>query len=126
MNKKVYVNIGLYWLLLFWLFWSASLALDEFRNWQICPTLLGIPACYIIFSAFVALFILHFFKMHKDYFYAVVIVPISIALYGTFFQIFWWIECPKTSGWIPMCFISLALFSSIALLKGIAWKIGNE
>ena len=126
MNKRLFLEVLLYWLLIFWILWSWALVLDEISNGPICPKLLWIPACYIILWAFISLLVLDLSKVCSYVFYAVVAVPISIALYGTVFQIFWGIECPKTDSWIPMCFISLALFSSIALLKVIIWKIWNE
>lgn len=127
MNKKRFIiNILLQGLLIFWVFGSWMLSYDEFRNWPICPTLLGIPACYIILAAFIILLSLHLSKANKYYFYALASVPISIAAYGTFFQIFGWIECPKTDAWTPMCFISLSMFSSITILKYIHSKLINE
>lgn len=111
------LNIALYWLLIFWTFWAWVLSLDELQNWPICPKLLGMPACYIILAAFITLFLLHLLKISKNYFYILISIPIGIALYGTTFQIFGWVECPKTNWGIPMCFISLWMFSSLLCFK---------
>ncbi len=127
MNKiKILINLALISLLIFWIVWTSALVIDEFTHWDICPTLLGIPACYIILWAFTVLLGIHLLKVHKYYFYIIAFFPISIALYGTFFQFFGWIECPKTDWGIPMCFISLGLFSSITFLKYMTTKTGNE
>lgn len=116
MTIKKITRFSIYILFIIWIFGSWSLALDEFSEWHICPTLLNIPACYIIFLCFIVLLVLFIFK--KDiYFYTVAFFPISVALYGTISQIFWNIECPKTESWIPMCFISLWLFGSLCLCK---------
>ena len=127
MNKiKILLNVALISLLIFWIAWTSALVIDEFTQWDICPTLLSIPACYIILWAFITLFVLHLLKINKYYFYAIASIPIAIAAYGTFFQIFGGIECPKTDWGIPMCFISLSLFSSITFLKYVFSKLNND
>lgn len=113
-NISKYIMYGLFTI---GILWSGSLWASEFRQGDICPQISIIPACYIILACFLWLLAIHLFNLPNKYFYILAIFPISIAAYWTFFQIFGWIECPKTSWWIPMCFISLALFSGISLCK---------
>ena len=117
MNKRNIAEIFLIWLLIFWIMWASELVWDQFINWDICPNISFIPACYIIFWTFISLLLLQVLQVNKYCFYWVAAIPIAIAVYWTFFQLFGTIECPKTNSWIPMCFISLALFSSIVILK---------
>lgn len=108
--KKDLFNILTYIFLIVWIIGASSLVYSEFTIWDICPKLLWIPACYIIFLFFLLLLFIHILKLKKRYFYIVISIPLSIALYWTIFQIIWTVECPKTEEWIPLCFISLFLF----------------
>lgn len=113
-----YIKNNFFWILLYifliiWILWSWDLVLRELIIWNICPKLLWIPACIIIFIFFVVLFVLHILKIDKKYFYYVVSIPLGIALYATIFNILWSVECPKTEWGIPMCYISLFLFTGL-------------
>ncbi len=102
--------------------WAGSLVYSEFTGWSICPQILWVPACYIILACFLWLLFIHLKNLPNKYLYILAALPISIALYGTIFQIFGWVECPKTDSQIPMCFISLWLFSGITLCKYLVSK----
>ena len=101
---------------------SGNLVLNEFNQWDICPVLFWVPACYIIFGFFVALFFIHLTKLKSIYFYIVALIPAAIALYASIFQLLWSVECPKTDWGVPMCFISLGLFSGLIICKYMMQK----
>ena len=117
--KKNISHIILYIFFSIGIIWSGSLAWTEFTQKDICPQILNIPACYIIFFFFVILFVLSFLNKLTKVYYALASIPFAIALYATFFQLLWTVECPKTDGWLPMCYISLFLFSGLIVMKYI-------
>ena len=101
---------------------ASSLVYNEFTNGLICPKLIGIPACYIIMLCFLIPFISHLFNLHKLYYYIGTGLAFSIALYGSVMQLLRVVECPKTNRGLPMCFISLSIFTGLIILKLISLK----
>jgi hypothetical protein len=104
---------------------SGSLCLNHMRvTGGICPLILGIPACYIVFVCFIMAFIAHFNSMpvsNMIYFISVGIVTL-IASYGTAGELLGFAKCPRTDYGIPMCFISLSICISLLLTKGFQLK----
>ncbi len=101
------------------LYGSFGLVQNEWINGDICPKLLGIPACYIIFGCFSLAIIsqLNILRDRSWLFWIGVLPALSIASYGSLGELVGFASCPKTSGGIPMCFISFGFFGSLALLK---------
>ncbi len=106
-------------ILLFGSYGAGSLAFQEFTQGNICPKILGIPACYIILACFIVPLIVHLFKFNNLLYFLATGLAWSIATYGSIMQIRGIIECPKTSGGTPMCFISFGIFTTLILLKSI-------
>jgi len=118
----------LYWLIIliagFAIYGTFGLVMNEWRVGNICPEILGIPACYIVLVCFTIALIAHLLPSSKGkwiYFFFVGIVTL-IASTGTIGELTGMAKCPRTAGGTPMCFISLAiclslLASKIALLK---------
>ena len=104
---------------IFGIWGSGSLAHKDFTQGDICPKILGIPACYIILACFIIPFIIHLFRQKSAIYFAGTGLAWSIATYGSIMQILGIIECPKTDGGTPMCFISFAIFTTLILLKTI-------
>jgi len=100
---------------------TYGLALNEWNIGDICPKILGIPACYIVMICFVGGLLSHLFikNRHTAYFIFIGIVT-SIALTGTVGELTGLAECPRTSSGIPMCFISLGICVSLLLSK-VGW-----
>ena len=101
------------------LYGTFGLVRNEYLNGDVCPKILSIPACYIIFICFAAALISHL-NLIKDgsiLFWIGVLPALSIASYGSLGELVGFASCPKTSGGIPMCFISFGFFGSLALLK---------
>jgi len=102
---------------------ASSLVYNEYINNSVCPKILNIPACYIIMLCFVIPLIGHLLKWKNKIYFIGTGVAFSIAFYGTIMQILEIIQCPKTSTKIPMCFISLSIFTSLIILKRYLLKI---
>ena len=116
----------LIWIIaLFGLNGTFSLVQEEFTKGNICPKLLGIPACYIILTCLVFLLISqsNLLKDKNRLFFIGAGVAATIAISGTVGQLMGWTECPKTDGGTPMCFLSLGLFSSLLILKWVEIKL---
>lgn len=119
--KNHFFEIFTYIFLIVWIYGAWSLVYSDLSIWDICPELLWVPACFIILFFFVLLFLIQILNVNKKIFYVIISIPLAIALYATIFQIIWSVECPKTEGWIPMCYISLFLFTWLLVSK--IWSI---
>ena len=113
------ITILIWGLALFGLYGTFGLVSREFAKGNICPKIIGIPACYIILLSFIMVLVSHS-NLLKDSHWLYIIgagVAWSIAATGTVGQLRGVIECPKTAGGTPMCYLSLAFFSTLLLLK---------
>jgi len=112
-----YLIIGV---LLFVIYGSWDLSMTDYRQKDICPKILEIPACYIVLFSFVMVLISHVlqsgFKSMLLY-YGFIAIPFLLALGGTITELSGTVICPRTPGGIPMCFISLGMCSLLILLK---------
>ena len=103
---------------------TFGLVREEFTTGDICPKIVGIPACYIILTCLILIVVSqsNLLKDKNRLFFIGAGVAATIALVGTIGQLMGWLECPKTEGGIPMCFLSWGLFASLLLLKFIEIK----
>lgn len=122
MNRLIHYAILL--VLLIGIYGAGKLSYRQLSSGSICPEIIGIPACYIILACFVVPFIAQLFDLSNALFFAGVLLAWSIAAYGSALQIQGVAECPKTEGGIPMCYISLGIFTSLILLKIIQRATG--
>lgn len=103
----------------FAIYGSFDLSMKDWTVGDVCPKILSIPACYIVFSFFVLAFVSHFLK-HANakwiFFFAVGMVTL-IATTGTVGELTGLAKCPRTSDGTPMCFISLGICISLLLSK---------
>lgn len=124
--KTILLRVVLYIFFTIGILGSWNLAWNEFIQSDICPQIMWIPACYIIFIFFIGLFILSFYEKLSIYYYVLATIPFWIALYWTVFQLIGWVNCPTTTGWTPMCYISLFLFSGLIITHYILKKYKNN
>jgi len=115
-----------YWVIIlissFAIYGSTGLVIDEWKVGDICPKIIGIPACYIVLFCFIGGLLSHVIPFSNGnffYFFFIGIVTI-IASTGTIGELTGLAECPRTEGGIPMCFISLAICISLLASK-FAW-----
>lgn len=96
-----------------------SLVQHEYKVKDICPKLLGVPACYIVLLCFTGVLFSHVIPFNKSewlYFSFAGVVTL-IASMGTVGELTGMVKCPRTSGGTPMCFISLAICLSLLATK---------
>ncbi len=113
------LSLLIWGLAIFGTYGSIGLVGQEMSTGNICPKILGIPACYIILASFLMVLLSHS-NLLKDHYWLYSIgagIAWSIAATGTVGQWMGNIECPKTTGGTPMCYLSLAFFSTLILLK---------
>ncbi len=116
MLKKV-ISFIIYFLLIFGVYGAGKLSYNEILHHNICPKLIGIPACFIIFLCFLIPLLIHFLKKRKVLYFVFTGIAFTIALVGTIGQMTDNIQCPKKDDGTPMCYISLAIFTTLILLK---------
>ena len=116
----------LYWLVVLIaavaVYGTFGLVANEWKVGDICPKILGIPACYIVLVCFAVALISHLIpsKSSKWMYFLFVGVVTAIATTGTLGELTGTAECPKTASGTPMCFISLAICLSLLFSK-LAW-----
>ena len=105
---------------------TLGLSIEDFRIKDVCPKLLGIPACHVILSAFVILFFIQLGTMRKaslnGLFVGVWAVPFLFALVGSIMELMGHVVCPRTEAGTPMCWISLGMTTLILVMKGLDLK----
>lgn len=96
-----------------------KLSFEHWRCGEVCPNLVGLPACYIL-SIAVLLAILSHLKIFNDkeiFFFLGAGLAWTVALIASVLQTTGRIECPKTLGNFPLCYLSLIVFSVVFLLR---------
>lgn len=119
------ISLLIWALAFFGLYGTVGLVSKEMAKGNICPKIVGIPACYIILVSFLMVLGSHS-TLLKDTYWGYFIgagVAGAIAATGTTGQLMGTIECPKTATGIPMCYLSLAFFTTLLVLKLIEIKI---
>ena len=103
---------------------TIPLVQNEFANGDICPKIIGIPACYIILTCLILAILSHLnlFKDKKRLYFLGVLTALSIATFGTVGNLLGYVECPKTDGGTPMCYLSFLIFFSLLVLKIVEKK----
>ena len=118
------LNVLIWGTLIFGLISSIPLVNSEIKKGNICPKIMGLPACYIILSCLIIAALSHanLIRPNNTMYFIFVIIPLSIAIFGTIGNILGKVECPKTGNGIPMCYISFAMFSILLICKIIILK----
>jgi len=109
----------------FAIYGTFGLAMNEWKVGDICPKIIGIPACYIVLICFLMSLMAHLISTDKGkwVFFLFVSVVTLIASTGTIGELTGITECPRTSGGTPMCFISLGICLSLLVSKVIHLKL---
>ncbi len=106
----------------------TNLVIEEMTTGNACPLLLRVPACYIVLVCGLLVTISHFKILndrHSLYFIGAGIAFL-IALVASVLEISGFSLCPKTSNGIPMCYLSLLVFSSLLILKAFEIKYQGQ
>ncbi|WP_036155493.1 hypothetical protein [Maribacter forsetii] len=113
-------------LFLIGLFGAGSLVITEFTTGDGCPKFGAVPACLIILICFILPFISHLLKKWNLIYFLFTGIAALIALVASVMQFIGNAECPKTDSGIPMCYISLLIFTSLIILKKIQLNYLNN
>jgi len=107
---------------------SFGLVMNEWQHGNICPKILGIPACYIVLACFASALIAHLIPNKKGVlFFTIFVGTVTlIASTGTIGELTGMTNCPRTAGGTPMCFISLAICLSLLASKFAFIKFRNN
>ena len=104
--------------LAFVIYGSFMLSRKDYMKKNVCPKVLGIPACYLVFLFFVGAFLSHlFFEPFLYWYFGLIAVPFLLALSGTVTELMGTVICPRTPGGTPMCYLSLGFCSVLIILK---------
>jgi len=108
-------------ILLFAIYGSGQLSRHDWKKKNVCPKILGVPACYIVFGLFIVAGLTHVSTMYlNQYLFFIAIGMIAaIALKGTITELAGTQICPRTSNGTPMCYYSLALSVGLILFKAV-------
>ena len=115
-----------YWVtllvLLFVTYSAANLSLNDWKQKNVCPKIMRIPACYIVFICFTIALISHVLNtaISNVIYFIFIGIPGGIALIGSITELSGKTICPKTASGIPMCYISLAFCVILMLVKYIS------
>ncbi len=128
MSKKFIQQIfyiAIWIIILMGLSGTIPLAQNEFVTGNVCPKMVGIPACYIILSCLLFAIVSHsnLFKDKNRLYYLGVVIALAIATFGSVGNLLGYIECPKNDHGIPMCYLSFLLFFSLLIFKNIEIRI---
>lgn len=96
-----------------------TLSVRELELGGVCPKMIGIPACFILFLGVLGSIISHLeiIRDRRMLFYSGTIFAFITALFASISQIIGTVECPKTLFGIPLCFVSLVSFGIVLYLK---------
>lgn len=120
MKISLVLALLIWGILLFGFYGAGNLSLANYHKpGGICPKLIGVPACYIILSCLIVAGIGQLTGSNWAYFLATGLAA-GIAIAGTIGQLSGVMECPKTGGGTPMCYLSLTMFGSLILLKVVS------
>jgi len=106
--------------LLFVIYGSWELSITEFKLKNICPKVVGIPACYLVLISFALVFLSHVLRSafkNSIWYFGFIAFPFLLALGGTLTELSGTVVCPRTPGGTPMCYISLGMCSLLIILK---------
>lgn len=123
----------IYWILIaittvIGLWGVVPLVRSQLAYGDVCPTVIGIPACFIILGCLI-LIIFHLFRLAewgRRLFWMGTIIALAIATFGSVSNMVGYVECPKTSGGTPMCYISFMLFLGITVLGYLEGRIKTD
>lgn len=114
---KTSLNIILIILFIGGIIGAGGLVLDEIQTGNGCPKIGIVPACIIVLICFLVPFAAHLKNKWNKLYFLFTGLAFVIAVIASVMQILGNGECPKTDEGIPMCFLSLLVFSLLIILK---------
>ena len=117
MSKNYFKIINVFFIIA--ILGARSLIITEFTTGNGCPKFGAVPACLIILICFILPFISHLLKKWNLIYFLFTGIATLIALVASVMQFIGNAECPKSDSGIPMCYLSLLIFTSLITLKKI-------
>lgn len=115
------IKIILLGLVLFGMWSSGTLSWRQFHSGEACPILGLVPVCYLVFTGYLTMLCAIILRTWRPLFYwlfwAGLFMVGVLALLGSTFEFIKGPICPRTFGWIPMCYLSLVFSLLIAFLN---------
>jgi hypothetical protein len=119
------IRLALIGLVLLGLWSGGRLSYSHYQSGEACPVLGIVPACYIAFAGYLMMALALAARIAKPelnlswLFWVGLLAAGGLALLGSGLEVIKGDVCPKAFGWLPMCYISLAI--SIAI-GGLFWR----
>ena len=122
MKSKIIIHLVISVLLVIGLYGAGGLVMTEIQTGNGCPKIMGIPACVIVMICFLIPLIVHLLKKYHILYFIFTGLAFAIAVVASIMQFNAIGECPKLDNGIPMCYLSLLIFSILIVLKLILIK----
>ena len=119
MKQRLVVPILLWGLLLMGLYGGISVSWDTFTEAAPCPEVAGFHVCYVILACYGLMILAQVIRtstLQNIIFYSAWAVVFGVALFASILEISNGHTCPKSSGGLVMCYVSLLLSGLIGLL----------
>lgn len=116
-NTRSILYVLILLLLAYAAYGALNLSLEDYRVKDVCPKILGIPACYLVFLSFALLVPIQLLKAKKLYFFLVLAFPLLLALGASGMELAGIEVCPRNEAGTPMCYYSLAFCTTVLVLK---------
>ena len=97
----------------------VPLVRSELALGDICPKIIGIPACYVILACLIFI-LFHVFRIARfgsKLFWVGTLIALSIATFGSVSNMVGYVKCPTTSSGTPMCYLSFLIFAGLAVFR---------
>jgi len=124
------ISNSIYWvinlLFVIGLYGAGSLVITEITTGDGCPKFGVVPACVIILVCFTVPFVLHILKKWDLIYFLFTGIAALIALAASVMQFLGNAECPKTGSGLPMCYLSLLIFTTLIILKKLQLNYVNK
>lgn len=104
-------------------FWGgAALSLHHLVAGDVCPTLASVPACYLVSAGYALIFAAAWSPRRASFvlFFAGFLPVFLLAIVGVTLELTQGNICPRALGFIPQCFLSLALAS---ITVALFWRL---
>ncbi len=95
------------------------LSIAHVKNLDTCPTIVGIPVCFVLLVIVILIIISHlgFINDKNTLFFAGCGISFLIALFLSGLQVVGWDQCPKLLNTIPLCYLSSLNFGLLIEFK---------
>ena len=119
------IRLGLFGFSLYILSGVVPISIEQFKSCEVCPLIGPIPACYIVSFAYACMGVAALLWNKKlTWLFIVGIVPvIGLAASGTALELLGYPTCPRSDSGLPLCYISLAVGLTMALIFYSALKV---